>query len=175
MIFIPGLPNLTTTESQESWDEANLDIEKRHLDILIAEQGFFFNHGYYVRNGIHDDLLVENGGELVINPYFDKMLAYMDQLRDEGNLYITTVKEIMNYWLLIENITMEFNSDGSIQIINNNEQPVQGLSLALHTDLNSVNIIGANYSSRRVDGDAIVWFDMPAMGRVTIQVGNEPF
>ena len=156
-----------------SWDETNLDIEKQHLDILIAEQGFFFNHGYYVRNGIYDDLLVENGVELVVNPYFDKMLAYMDQLRDKGNLYITTVKQIMNYWLLIENITMEFNPDGSIQIINHNEQPVQGLSLALHTDLNSVNIIGANYSSRRVDGDAIVWFDMPAMGRVTIQVVNE--
>ena len=106
--------------------------------MLKADRGFFINHGYYVRNGIHDDILIEKNGELLINPYFDEMLAYMDQLRDEGSLYITTVKDIMNYWLLIENITLDYTPDGSIHIINNNEQPVHGLSLALHTDVNSV-------------------------------------
>jgi len=155
-----------------SWDEANLSIEKRHLDLLIAEQGTFFNHGYYVRNGIHDDILVVNGGELIINPYFDKMLAYMDQCRDEGSLYITTVKDILDYWRLVENITLEYVSDASFQINNNNDKPVQGLSLAIHTDLNYVHIMGANYSSKQVDGDAIVWFDMPARGRVTIHIKN---
>jgi hypothetical protein len=179
--------NITSTEKFYSWptefdyngisrcfDEANLEIELRHLDILKSDRGFFFNHGYYVRNGIHDDILIENNGELLINPYFDAMLTYMDQLRDEGSLYITTVEDIMNYWLLIENITLDYKPDGSIHIINNNGRPVQGLSMALHTDVKSVNILGVNHSSRQVDEDAIVWFDLPAKGRATIQVKNYP-
>ena len=158
----------------QRWDVDNLVVEKWQLDMLKAKWGFFINHGYYVRNGTHDDILIENNGELLINPYFDEMLAYMDQLRDEGSLYITTVKDIMNYWLLIENITLDYTPDGSIHIINNNEQPVQGLSLALHTDVNSVKIIGVNHSSRQIDEDAIVWFDLPAKGSATIQVKNYP-
>ena len=150
--------------------EEKLKNEKRQLDKLESNWGVFMNHGYYVRNRKDDDILCKKNEELVINPYFDEILTYLDSLRDGGDMLLTTVKDLLNYWTLIENITFEYEPDGIVNIYNNNAQPVKGLSLALRIDVKAIRIDGKSPSSKQAGEDAIIWFDMPANSMATLQI-----
>lgn len=149
-------------------DSANVHEEKRHLDRLIEKRGVFFNHGYYVRNSEHDEILALHKGELIVNPYFDSILAYMDKKRDNGDLLLTTVRELLDYRLQVENIVLDFKPDGSIDILNNNHQEVRSLALAVRSDPENINLEGAEYHYKQVDDDTIVWFNIPANTAVSI-------
>ena len=149
-------------------DSANAVDEMRHLDLLIKKRGVFFNHGYYVRNHKLDEILALHEGELIINPYFDKVLAYMDQKRDEGGLLLTTVRDLLDYRLQVENIVLDYKPDGSIDVVNNNHQEVKGLSLAVRCNPESIILKGAEYRFKQVLDDTIIWFNLPAETSVNL-------
>jgi len=153
-------------------DSANAGDEMRNLDILIEKRGVFFNHGYYVRNHPHDEILTLHEGELVINPYFDNVLAYMDQKRDEGGLLLTTVRDLLDYRLQVENIEFDYKPDGSIDVVNNNHQEVRGLSLAVRCKPEFVILTGAEYKYKQVHDDTIIWFNIPAQTSVNLTLNH---
>ena len=161
-------------EVSPSMAENQLINEKRQLEMLKSNRGIFINHGYYVRNGVNDFVLSEKNGEYVISPYFDQVLNLMAKMRDEGDLYITTIKDLLNYWILTENISFEYKSDGTIYILNNNEESVKNLSLVLNADADDIRINNEIPASRQAGEDAIIWFDMPAKGHVCLQVVSDP-
>ncbi len=153
-------------------DSANLINEKHQLDRLIQKRGVFFNHGYYVRNYEQDEILTLHDGELIINPYFDSVLQYMDQKRDEGNLLLTTVRDLLDYWLQIENIEFDYMPDGSIDIVNNNQNLVSGLALAIRCSPDQISLRGAEYQFRKAEDDTVIWFDLPAEVTVSLIIGE---
>lgn len=144
--------------------DKHLENEKRQIDELISNWGIFLNHGYYVR-GL--DVITEQNGRLEINPYFDQILAYMEDNQNKRGLYNTTVKELLDYWRLIENVSYSCNSDGTIKLCNRNDFPVNGLSLAVRA--NKVMIDGVVPSCRRVEKDIIFWFDLAARSSAIIE------
>lgn len=168
--FYSWTTELVYTGISSDMAEDHLKNEKRQLDLLEANWGVFINHGYYVRNRSDDNILYQKNGELVISPYFDEILAYLDSLRDGGDMLLTTVKDLLDYWTLIENITFEYEPDGIVNIYNNNAQPVIGLSLALRTDLKAIFIDGKSPSSKQSGEDAIIWFDIPANSKATLHI-----
>ena len=143
-------------------------VEQKLLNKLISDWGIFINHGYFVRNGYHDDVLSERNGKIIINPYFDKILGLMARMREEGDLYITTIRDLLDYWVLIENISFNYMPDGVIYINNGNDEPIKGLSLVVHA--NTVRINGEIPKFRRVGENTIFWFDIPAKHSVSMQV-----
>lgn len=143
-------------------DSANLIIEKRQLEHLIAKRGVFFNHGYYVRNNSRDGMLTLRDDKLIINPYFDEVLNYMDHRRDDGDLLITTVRDLMDYRLQVDNIVLDYKPDGSIDIVNNNHQGITDLALTIESDPENIILKGTKFSSKKVLNDAIIWFNLPA-------------
>jgi hypothetical protein len=149
-------------------DSANTDDEMRQLDLLIEMRGVFFNHGYYVRNHEFDEILTLQKGELIINPYFDDILAYMDQKRDEGVLLLTTVSDLLDYRLQVENIVFDYKPNGSIDVINNNHQEARGLSLAFRCKPEFIILKGAEYRYKQVHDDTFIWFDLPAETSVNL-------
>ena len=149
-----GLSNINT--------DRQLQIEKRQLDFLLKDWGVFFNHGYYVRNGVDDNIILNRDGRLVINPLFDQILEYMDNQRDKGDLFITTVKDLLNYWLLLEKVRFVYNTDGTIDIFNDNDQEIRGLSLAVSKYSGKILLDGTEPKTRSIDDDIIYWFDIPA-------------
>ncbi len=92
-------------------------------------------------------------------------------MRDEGDLHITTIKDLMDYLVLLENISFEYMPDGGIEIYNHNDEPVKGLSLAVHTK--NILINGETPSFRHVNDNIIVWFDMPARGQVEMEIQSD--
>jgi hypothetical protein len=145
-----------------------VNIEQKLLKKLVSDWGIFINHGYFVRNERRDYVLIEQDGKLVINPTFDKILENMDIMRDNGDLYITTIRNLLDYWVLCEKISLDYGTDGIININNGNDEPVNGLSLVVQA--NNVLINGEIPNLRRIGDYTICWFDIPASKSVTMKV-----
>jgi hypothetical protein len=148
--------------------EKRVKIEGQQLDKLISDWGIFINHGYFVRFGHDYEVLSQKDGKIVINPYFDKILELMAGMRDQGDLYITTIRDLLNYWILIEKVSFDYMPDGSIYIRNGNNEQINGLSLVVHAK--SVMINGEIPKFRRIGEDLIFWFDLPANQSIKMHV-----
>jgi hypothetical protein len=140
--------------------------EELQLNKLITDWGVFINHGYFVRNIENVDVTIKSNGKLVINPYFDKILGNMAQMRDEGQLSISTIKDIMGYWIAVDKITFEYMPNGVIFVRNNNDKPIQGLSLVIHGK--DVLVNGQVPKLKRVNDNTIFWFDIQARESVVL-------
>lgn len=147
--------------------EQQLLNEQIQLDRLLVNWGVFINHGYYVRNRKDHNIFSESNGGILINPLFDKILASMARMRDEGDLYLTTIRDLLDYWIKLENISFEYLPNGRINVINLNNDTVNGLSLAVHGK--SVRINGEIPFNKRVGEDIAVWFDIPGKSSVSLQ------
>jgi len=138
--------------------ERELEKEKNQFDQLISNWGIFIEHGYYVRD---HEVITEENGHLRINPYFDDLLSFLQENQGKGTLFNTTIRELLDYWILSENISFTYSPDGTINLYNKNDKGIKGLSLAVRAE--SVLIDGVKPSSRRYGNDLVFWFDIPAM------------
>ncbi len=143
------------------------NARKSRLEELIKHRMVFISHGYYVRGIPEIDITSEQNGRVEINPYFEDILRYMSKRRDEGDLFLTTIKDLLDYQLLLENI--EFNyQDDNIIITNHNTSSVHGLSLALRNA--GATVEGKATFSKSSDEDFIIWFDILAGESVTLKI-----
>jgi hypothetical protein len=157
------------TSFEKFYGQTTVKNETQQLLNLISNQGVFFNHGYFVRNRDKSDgILTTVNGKLVIDPKFDTILAIMSQMRDKGDLYITTVKDLMDYWISQEKISFEYLPDGTIMIINNNDHPIKGLSLEI--EAKKLLIDGKEPSMKRSGDDTIFWFDIEPHQTLRLQI-----
>jgi hypothetical protein len=148
--------------------EKFLKMEFRQLDTLIYHQGIFLNHGYFVRNRPEHNIFIESDGQIQINPYFDKVLERMADLRDNGRLYITTVRNLLDYLIMLENVTFEYLPDGRINIYNKNDKPIKGLSVIVNA--RNARLNGKISKIRRLGLDSVIWFDLPEKSKICLRV-----
>ena len=140
-----------------------------NLKELIGNWGVFINHSYPSRvNGKNptDYIITDKHGIMNINPEFNNLLAEMAGFRDEGLLYLATIKEMMDYWTALENIKMEILTDGSIKITNFNYFMIKNMSLAVKAS--QVLVDGAEVCNKKVKNDIIIWFDIDAFASKVI-------
>lgn len=144
--------------------------EQEQLKNLIKNQGVFINHGYFVRNRVpNDKVLVTKNGKLVVNPNFDRILTTMAQMRDNGDLYLTTVKDLLNYWIMLDKVSFEYLTDGSINVINNNDTAIKGLSLIIKK-ANLILVDGQKPSFKNLQDQTIFWFDIQPHSKVKLLI-----
>jgi hypothetical protein len=170
--FYSWTTNYTEDYSSFSTDRAEDQLNKTliQLNLLLSDWGVFINHAYFARNRKGYDTLCESDGKIVINPFFDKILKFMADKKDKGDLYITTVRDLLDYWIQLEGIYFEYMPSGVIRIYNNNDESIKGLSLVLGSKANSIRINEEIPKSRQVEGNTIIWFNMAAKGFVNLQV-----
>lgn len=163
--YVKDFSNLSGNKAVDYYDN-----EQKLLEKLLNDRGVFINHGYFIRNrpDKEDGTFTENDMEIKVNPYFDKILEFMAHLRDEGDLCITTVRDLLDYWILVENISFEYRPDGTIYIYNGNKKDVKGLSLIVSSD--KVRINGEIPKFKREGDNTIFWFDIPAGARMVLKV-----
>lgn len=142
--------------------ERELLNELQQIDTLISDRGIFINHGYFVRNRMDHNIFNDLQGRIVINPFFDKILGYMAQKRDSGDLYITTIRSLLDYGIVLDSISFEYLPDGRINIINQSDKVVKGLSLVVRAK--SILINGEIPLFKKVGEDIVAWFDIPGNG-----------
>ena len=97
---------------------------------------------------------------IVAQPGFNRTLEKMANLKKEGRLNVTTVKEFLDYQLLLENVDYQLLTDGRIRVTNNNPQDVKELSFA--TKAKAV-LVDRLKPEQKVSGDDLIfWFDLKA-------------
>lgn len=171
--------HLTQTRNFYSWvtdysmgvrnlSPKKINNEEKLINKLISDWGLFIQHGYYVSNENDNAVLSVRDGKTVINPYFDQILEFMSHQREEGDLYITTIRDLLDYWVLIEKISFDYMPDGEIHVNNGNDEPIKGLSLVVQAD--TVRINGEIPKFRRIGKNTIFWFDIPAKQSISMQV-----
>jgi hypothetical protein len=171
--------HLTQTRNFYSWvtdyskvesklSAKKITIERKLINNLVSDWGLFIQHGYYVSNENDNDVLSVRNGKIVINQYFDQILEIMSQKYEERELYITTIRHLLDYWLLLEKISFEYMPDGEIYVNNCNNESIKGLSLVVQA--NTVRINGVIPNFRKIGKDIIFWFDIPAKQSLSIQV-----
>jgi len=142
------------------------------IDQLIQERGVSIQQHYYPflicdRNSF-GFLERDEHGCYRATDQFNGMLAHMARRRDEGELMITTIGTIIGYWLGLEGIEHTLMPPNSFELTNTNDEAVPGLAFVVRAaEVESDQI---RFSQRELDsGDVLVWFDMPAQGRVTFR------
>ncbi|MCM3081576.1 hypothetical protein [Brevibacillus invocatus] len=142
----------------------------KNLYELIHNRGVFINHTYLARVPSSERagrFMIRNAnGEWVIHPAFDQLLKKLSTLRDQGDLYLTTVRDIMNYWIAVSQVRMDYAPSGAIWLHNQGNQKISGLSMA--TQSNEVFVNGKKPLQREVDGERIFWFDLEPGARAVI-------
>jgi hypothetical protein len=150
-----------------SHSEQEVKNEEEKLSKLISDWGIFINHGYFVRNLYVDGVFINSGGKITASPYFNQTLAIMARMREKGDLFITTIRDLIDYWVMIENISFDYMPDGTILIKNLNDRAIPGFSLAIRAD--TVRINGEIPNCRITGDDIVFWFDFTAGQSVRLQ------
>ena len=153
--------------------EASLDgFGDDGLDRLIAERGVSIHQHYYpyLIDEEYDFGFIEvsAGGKYKATKRFNAVLDAMAKRNCEGELLLTTVGEIMNYWLNTEHVDFEMVPDG-FRLRNRLASPVNGLAFYVHARRVSSQDVALR--CRTLDsGDLLVWFDMPAQGTIDFSI-----
>ena len=124
---------------------ADLVYIPEHIDNLISERGVSINHDYLAIIDVNENHTwytnpVTNNKE--IYPEFDNELAYMQSQREAGLLWTPTMATFGDYLLLLANVYIITNADGTYTVTNNNDKAINGLSLLAEADIASVTIDG---------------------------------
>ncbi|MFC2071557.1 hypothetical protein ACFLUU_02405 [Chloroflexota bacterium] len=149
--------------SGKEWNQLHSEDQ---LGMLMDNWGVYINHCYPAATVKEYGVWTESGGKIVIDPYFDLFLERMARLDAERKLKVTTIRELLDYWIMGENISFVYMPNGEIIMYNNNEETISGISLAVRAD--DVRIDGKKPPSKQVGEDIIFWFDFPAKSQVTV-------
>ncbi len=97
---------------------------------------------------------------IVAQPGFNRTLERMVLLKQERRLNVTTVKDFLDYQLLLENILYELLPDGRVKITNQNNLGIRGLALAVKAK--TVLVDRLKPAQKMAGDDLIFWFDIKA-------------
>tara|TARA_R110002072_G_scaffold150953_4_gene299846 strand:+ start:62607 stop:64751 length:2145 start_codon:yes stop_codon:yes gene_type:complete len=154
-------------------NECHLDyFSDQVIDQLVLDRGVSVQQHYYpfITCELHSFGFIDRdeNGHYTTTEQFDAMLAHMSGLRDQGELCLTTVGKILDYWIALEGITHTLLPDGRFELVNTSDEPVNGLSFVVSAG--SVRTNDVLIQQRTIDrGDVLVWFDMPARGRMIFE------
>ncbi|MDO9254582.1 MAG: hypothetical protein Q7U54_03645 [Bacteroidales bacterium] len=149
------------TDYSQTYNDLSPKVVKGELvqlTNLVNDWGVFISHGYYVREYPSHLLIKDQNSKLHINPYFDEILGLIAQKRDKGELYTTTVKDLLDYWTKLDKISFDYLPNGEVSITNHNNMPINGLSIVVRAK--NVKINGKVLPMKRVGDDTIIWFDI---------------
>ena len=138
------------------------------VDAFIRDRGVSVHQHYYpflvcdkYSFGFIDR---DENGRYAATPRFNEVLAMMASRRDAGELYITTVGDIVDYWLALEDIRLEMIPPDGFILENTGARKIEGMAFVVRSG--GVTSDDVAIRSRPLDGgDTLVWFDMPANGR----------
>lgn len=151
-----------------------LDLyNEESLNQLINQWSISINHVYpawvYQEPSRSEFYYQDSHGKLIVHPKFDALLAIMSRLRDEGKLNLTTIRDIMFYWIKLKNIRFEYQDQSNILIYNNNDQKINGLSFAVNNSkINNIYVNGKKPFSKIIATDTIFWINIKPMSKVKI-------
>lgn len=147
-------------------DKWSFHFSTERLNDFVQQRAVKFEHCYPAGS-------IEGSGfwkfdsekKIVIEPQFEKALERLASFRDSGLINLTTVRELLDYWIACENIRFEYVDSNSVIIMNENKAAIKGISFAVSARQITTT---KKIQQKPVEGDLIFWFDMKAGERLQV-------
>ncbi|MBS1651204.1 MAG: hypothetical protein JSU07_04260 [Bacteroidetes bacterium] len=96
----------------------------------------------------------------IVHPELDKVLKKLSEYKNKKLINVTTINDFLEYNINLQNIKYTVVGKNYIQLKNNNNTTIKGLSMALHTQRPPI-VLNKNIKFKKVEGgDVIFWFDL---------------
>ena len=166
----PGVYFWKTTTSLKPLDYWEYFFSKQRLSDFVNNYQVEFNHCYPASIENNGFWIYGKENNIIVNPFFDNTLKTLDDYRNKGFINLTTVKDILSYWISLEDIKIS-NIQKNVYVISNNDsKDIQGLTLVVKSK--SVLVDGEEPMHKYFNGDYIFWFDLKSGEQKTITEGN---
>ncbi len=133
-------------------DERLTDMLKNKTDIII--------HCYPARVDSTNGFYIFKDNVAVANSDFNTALNKLASYRNDSKIWLTTIRQCLDYRLLLEGIEMKILSDGKIQLHNTNKAAINGLTLAAYAE--EVSAGKKSLETKKINGELLFWFDLSA-------------
>jgi hypothetical protein len=122
-------------------------------------------HCYPARVDSSSGFYAFQGGLAVSDPHFDEALKKLSAYRSQSKIWLVTVRELLDYRLLLEQVSCNIQPDGSVVVKNNGRNRIGGLTFSAYGKEAIVKDKQPEY--KIVNGELIFWFDL-APGESTV-------
>lgn len=136
---------------------------------LIKNRDVIINHCYPASTWSDNGFWINNDSNtIVIHPGFDAILKLMRSYSDKGLISLTTVKDMMDYRISMDSVTIEPITVKEFKITNKSSKLIKGISFAIRAK--SISVDSQVPAFKKNDDDIIFWFDLPARQSKIIKV-----
>ena len=149
----------STMEPNSNW-AWNYFFSQANLDKIVDYRSVFITHCYSpwvtTQRGyweIVDEKIVAKHG-------FNQALQRIKELKDKQLMLPLTISDYMNFQLQQMNLDYRVNDDGSVTLVNNNDETIKGLSLICSKAMALKSDKTFNIKKTKSGDEWIIWFDM---------------
>jgi hypothetical protein len=108
------------------------EVNKINLDELVSNNGISIIHDYFNHPiQLNKFYVIDKNNDVNLTPKFDGVLSMLDDYRSHRKLWVTTVKQFIDYNQSIHNIDIEYKLPGGIVVNNNNREQIKGFTLVV--------------------------------------------
>ncbi|MGN0033024.1 MAG: hypothetical protein ACI358_04515 [Candidatus Limimorpha sp.] len=152
-----------TIEPGESW---NYYFSDSNLEQIVESRSAFIIHSYPAWVTPERGFWTVKDGLISAKDGFNTALQRIADLRDRHLMLPTTVDKYMRYQERLQNIRYVIDNLGFVTVINDNPEPVEGLTLISRSPIKAIN---KKYNFKTSEGEYIIWFDIQPGEKVIIR------
>ena len=146
-----------TLEPGELW---NYYLSQYRLETIVESRSVFIAHVYSpwvtTARGFWD----MEDGLMVAKPDMNQAFERIANLREKHLMLPTTIEKYLKYQEQLQNIDYQYDTDGNVLLINNNDETIHGFTLISKSPITLIeNQRVIPFSSRESIGEYIIWFD----------------
>ena len=119
----------------------NYLFSEERLNDLCAQRYTEIIHCYPARVDSTNGFYSITDGNIQVNQDFDKTLRRLAGYRDNGRIWLSTIRSYMEYQEALDLLDYTFQKDGSIVLTNNSMMAIHGLTLLIDLEYYSLDSI----------------------------------
>ncbi len=138
------------------------------LNDFVNSRGNCVLHCYPARVDSTTGFYSYSENTIVVNPEFDSMLERLYDYSNQGKIWLTTVKEMLDYRLQLDNVVVQTGQGNSMFVYNNSDKAISGLSLI--TDANAISAGEKNIRIKKEGNQLIAIIDLAPREKLFLEL-----
>lgn len=134
-------------------------------------KGVYIMHCYPARIDSANSFYDWNQAVWSVNPEFEHFLDRLQKFRDDGSIWVATVKDYLDYTTACQQVNYQLDRDGFVSLTNLSGKRLEDFTLAIQGA--QVTVPGKKVKSRRNGSDVSYWFDFEAGETVQVKMVME--
>lgn len=164
----------TTTGTLEVPNDPLWDyyFHPQRLQSLVENRSVFITHVYpaWVKEG-KGYWFFDADGQIRAMDGFNRALAKLKQMGENGSLFSTTINELLTYQEGLKQLDIQFVGTNTVKITNLSSRPIQGVSCVVKAK--KVSFQSKEVSQKTSHGELVVWFNLEGQESVTLTFDTE--